>query len=121
MSKSPRKPPPGYAAERKRYRAQLEAWRAKAEKHAKRTNLCAQSAELSSSGWSFAMPIGFEQARSIRALTKVEGNVIHVDFRPVCSACEGGGEVPSGEVDEDGDELPPKGCEDCGGTGRDDS
>jgi hypothetical protein len=34
-----------------------------------------------------------------------------------CPSCRGGGDVASGEVDSDGDELPPVACPRCGGTG----
>lgn len=34
-----------------------------------------------------------------------------------CPRCKGSGEVMSGEIDEDGDELPPVGCPRCECTG----
>ena len=37
---------------------------------------------------------------------------------PPCAQCEGDGDAPSGEVDEDGDECPPILCPACGGTGK---
>ena len=36
-----------------------------------------------------------------------------------CAQCGGDGDVPSGEVDEDGDERPPVMCPRCGGSGTD--
>jgi len=43
-------------------------------------------------------------------------NIISLIDQP-CPQCRGDGEVASGEVDEDGDELPPVGCPRCGGCG----
>lgn len=40
------------------------------------------------------------------------------DAEDACPACDGDGEVASGEIDSDGDELPPVLCRRCGGTGR---
>lgn len=39
------------------------------------------------------------------------------ECRP-CAQCRGDGDVPSG-ITDDGDEMPPKGCPRCGGSGRD--
>ena len=48
---------------------------------------------------------------------KTPPNVVKLVEQP-CPRCLGYGEVASECVDEDGDELPPRLCPRCGGTGR---